>query len=108
MTLPIDADGNVPIAGLRVPLPLVPRIVAAVRGLYPTVAEGLDNDAAIRAWLKHITSVTLAQWEAQQAAAGVTQAVEETRAEYALAADTARQNALADAAAIVEAPQLEA
>lgn len=92
----------VPIAGLLVPTPLVPRIIAAVRGLYPTVTEGLEDDAAVRAWLKHIVGVTLANFEAMSAQAPVAEAVEVVRADYAERAEQAREQALTAAASIQE------
>lgn len=97
-----DANGNVPVAGLLVPAPLVPRIVAAVRHLYPTLTEGLEDDAAVRAWLKWMVTVTMSQSEGQRAAAPVDAALEATRQEFAQRAEEARARAVRDAAAIVD------
>lgn len=102
MTLP-----NLPpvaVAGLLVPAPLVPRIIASLRGTYPQLTADLDDDAAVRAVLKFWVTSTLASYEAARAEAPVSGAVEATRAEYAERAEAARQKALQDAAQIIEAP----
>ena len=95
-------DGYVPVAGLRVPSAMVPRVIAAVRGVYPTITEGLPDDAAIRAWLKYLISQTLVQHEGTQAIAEIQTAVEETRREYEVRAEQAREKAAVDAETIVE------
>lgn len=99
-----DANGNVPVAGLLVPAPLVPRIVSGVRRLYPALAEGKDDDAAVRAWLKHMVTGLLAQAEVAATLEPLDQALDDTRADYEARAEAARAKATADAALIVEAP----
>lgn len=98
-----DANGNVPVAGLLVPAPLVPRIVRAVRALYPSLTDGKDDDRAIRSWLKYLVTQTVAQAEAQAALAPVEDAVEATRIDYQKRAEKAREKAEKDSDAIVEA-----
>lgn len=96
----------VAVAGLLVPAPLVPRIITALRGTYPTLTAGLDDDAAVRAVLKFWIAEMLAGFEATVAKAPVEGAVAETRAQYETAAADAREKAIADAAAIVDNPEL--
>lgn len=100
MTMPT----HIPVAGLLVPTPLVPRIIAAIRGMYPTVTADLDDDAAVRAWLKYIVGSTLSTWEGATAQAPVVDAIEEIRADYAQRGEEARQQALAAAELIKENP----
>lgn len=102
----MSTPSYLPIAGLLVPTPLVPRIIAAIRDQYPTVTAGLNDDAAVRAWLKHIVSVTLATHEGIAAQAPVTGALDEVRADYATRAEEAHQAALSAAAAIKENPAI--
>lgn len=96
---------TVPVAGLLVPAALVPRIMAAMRGLYPEVTNGIaDNDAMVRAVLKHWVTVTLSQWESEQAKAPVVDALQQVTAEYETASEDARAKAVSDAALIMENP----
>lgn len=94
----------VAVAGLLVPAPLVPRIVAALRGTYPTLTAGMTDDQTVRAVLKFWIGSTLSAYEGQVVLGGVDSAVEETRRGYADKADRARAKALKDADAIREAP----
>jgi hypothetical protein len=105
MTTP-PADAYVAVAGLRVPAPLVPRILAAMRGTYPTVTEGLDDDAAVRAVLKHWVTTTLAAWEEGQIITPLSEQLAQIRAAHAQAerqAAEVRARAEAAAATITEA-----
>lgn len=86
---------HIPIAGMLVPRTLAPRIVAAIRKLYPSVTDGLGDDAAVRAWLKHVVVTTLATAEAQAAQEPVTAAVEVVKEQYQAKANEARDKALA-------------
>lgn len=101
----IDGVAYVPVAGLLVPDVLVPRIVAAMRGTYPTITAGLDDDASVRAVLRHWVTTTLAAYEGAVAGSGVDTAVEATREEYRLKAEQAREKAEADAGTITEAAE---
>lgn len=95
----------VTVMGMRVPLPLKERIVAAVRKKYDGLTAGMDDDAAIRAVTKYWFITTLAEHEEAEAEAPVGEKVEATRAEYAQRARIARLKALQDAALITEEPQ---
>lgn len=64
MTMP---PTHVTVAGLRVPVTLVPRVIASFRGMYPSLTEGLDDDAAVRAVLKEWVTSNLMVWEGLQA-----------------------------------------
>lgn len=103
MTEPVDLP-PVQIAGMLVPAPLAARIIAAMRATYPQVTEGLDDDAAVRAVLRYWAVSTLAAHEEQQTQALLPDALEATRQEYAAQGQAAREKALADATAIVDAP----
>ena len=107
VTGPFDNLPPVSVAGLQVPAELVPRIIAALRGVYPTVTEGLDDDAAVRAVLKYWVTVTLSSWEAQQVTAQATEAIVVAQQDLETANERsrlAREQAEADAQAIQEAP----
>lgn len=97
---------TVQVAGLLVPAPLVPRIVAAVRGTYPTLADGLDDDASVRALLKHWIVTLLMAYEGAQAEAPLEGELAALRADYDARAEAARQKAADDAALIIENPTL--
>lgn len=98
----MTAPTHVPVAGLLVPVELVPRIITAIRATYPTLTDGRDDDAAVRAVLKHWIETTLATYEGAIAEAPVVEAVEQARTEYAARAEAARQKAVDDSAAITE------
>lgn len=95
---------TVSVAGLQVPAPLVPRIIAAFRGEYPALTEGLGDDASVRAVLKHWVTATLAAYESREAEAPADGAVAATREEYRRLAQEAFDQAVSDAGTIVEAP----
>lgn len=97
----------VPVAGMQVPTPLVPRIVAAMRGTYPAVTEGLDDEAAVRAVLRFWTKSLVADYEAAQAQAPLEGALADLRATYRAKAEAARQQAQAAADLITDAPSAE-
>jgi hypothetical protein len=66
---------NIPtreVAGLNIPLPLIPRIIKALRATYPGITDGIEDDeAAVRAVLKEIISSALSVHESQMAANAV-------------------------------------
>lgn len=91
---------NVSLAGLQVPDTLIPRIVAACRGVYPTLTEGKTNTQAVLAVVKYWFSTTLAQWEGSQAQAPAQGAIDNIHAQYSQQAEQARTKATTDADAI--------
>lgn len=96
---------HISVAGLLVPVALAPRIITAIRGLYPEVTQGIaDNDAAVRAWLKHIIGATLASYEAAAAQQPATAAIEAVRQDYEARAEAARERAQTAAQAIQDSP----
>lgn len=97
-------DGLVRVAGLGVPRTFAPRVIAAIRGVYPELTQGRDDDAAVRAWLKYMVRAVVSQHEERRALAPVDDALEATRAEYRAKADAARARAERDADTIVEQP----
>ncbi len=66
---------NIPtreVAGLDIPLHLIPRIIKALRATYPGITDGIaDDEAAVRAVLKEIISSALSVHESQMAANAV-------------------------------------
>ncbi len=98
----------VAIAGLRIPAPLVPRIIAALRASYPTITEGKDDEAVVRAVLKWIIETTLTAYEGRLIEAGLEGELEKVRNERAEKARLARERARQAAALITEAPSGEA
>lgn len=95
---------HVPVAGMLVPVQLVPSIVAAMRGTYPLITDGLDDEAAVRAVLRWWVKSTLTEYEARKAESGVDDAVAETRQVYREKAQEARTRAEAAADLITDAP----
>lgn len=101
MTEPVQ-DYRV-VAGLRVPLPLVPRLITAIRDRYPEATAGItDPDAAVRAALRAWVAETLTEYEARTAVAPLDTAVARTIADFEERGRAARAQAVADAALIVE------
>lgn len=98
----LDPDGNVEVAGLRIPGPLALRIVEAMRGLYPTVTGELDGPAAVRAVLKYWVTSTLSTYEAQHAAGQVSDQISEIQQAAVKKGQAAMEKAKSDAAQIVE------
>jgi hypothetical protein len=71
------------VAGLKVPIELVPRIVAAIYARYPVETAGItDPDAAVRAALRAWVIDTLAQHEQAKARAPLGIKVAQTVTEY--------------------------
>ncbi|MDT8915769.1 hypothetical protein [Amycolatopsis sp. PS_44_ISF1] len=98
-----DPTAPVPVAGLLVPAVLVPRIIAAMRGTYPTITADLDDDAAVRAVLKHWVTTTLMTFEAQQVTAPVVDQLAALQEEARVREAEARQKAEAAAGLITDA-----
>lgn len=91
------------VAGLRVPLPLVPRIIAAMRARYPEATDPIaDDEAAIRAAIRAWVVETLAEYEAAVARAPLGVTVAQTVASFETKAAAAKAKALTDSTSIVE------
>lgn len=88
---------------MKVPLALVPRIIEALRKTYPTLTDGLDNDAAVRAVVRYWVVTTLTNYETQKAAAPIAQRVTETQEELDATVLAARTKAFDDAKLIEDA-----
>lgn len=59
---------RVNVLGLNMPEAMQGRIIAAARGVYPELTEGLSDARAIQSLLKFWTTELLATWESRQAA----------------------------------------
>lgn len=93
------------VAGLAIPLDMVPRIVPAIMARYPEATAGItDPDAAVRAALLAWVVETLAMAEEQAAIAPLRGTVARTITEFEEKARQAREKALVDGKRIVEAP----
>lgn len=91
------------VAGLNIPLPLVPRIIVAIQNRYPEATAGIaDPEAAVRAALRAWVIETLAEYEAAKAKAPVNIAVAQTITSYEAKAEAAKEKAIADAAGITD------
>lgn len=97
-----DAQGYVPVAGLRIPLPYAVRAIRAIRAQYPTLTQGLSDPAAIRAWLKWLIREEVARAEAGTVSATVEDAVEKARRDVQAKVEAVRSKALQDGDAILE------
>ena len=100
-TLPPGVD-HLDIAGFRVPAELAVRILAAMRGSYPTITDGLGDDSAFKAVLKHLIVTILVQYEGQIAEAAASEAVKQVQAQFAQKGNDARAKATSDAEAIAD------
>lgn len=91
------------VAGLKVPIELVPRIVEAIYARYPTELAGVtDPDAAVRIALRAWIVETLAQHEQAKARAPLGLKVAQTVTEFEAKGNAAKEKALLDAQGIVE------
>lgn len=98
MTNPTPA--TVRMAGVNVPTTLAPRLLAAIRGLYPDLTAGKTDGDALAAWAKWVLTTTLAQWEGRQARAAGEDQLEKVRQQYEDAAKAAAAKAQVDAQGI--------
>lgn len=103
-TIVVSADGTVAIAGLKIPATLIPRILAAARGLYPDLTAGKNDDAVVKAIVKFWITAMLSDWEARQALEPVTVEVDAVRDRFHQQSNDARQKAQTDASTIQETP----
>ncbi|MBP2323344.1 hypothetical protein JOF56_003729 [Kibdelosporangium banguiense] len=74
-----------------------------MRGLYPTATADLDDEAAVRAVLKHWVTTTLATFEAQRVAAPMAEQVAALQADAQQKEQAAREQAERAAGLITEA-----
>lgn len=104
MTMPTHRT----VAGLSIPIRLVPRIIAAFRGTYPNITSELEDDeAAVRAVLRDFVGSTLSIYESRRATELVQEEIEEKRASLEGIANAAFKQAKADAATIVDGVDAE-
>lgn len=91
------------VAGLRVPLPLVPRIIAALCARYPEATAGItDPDAMVRAALKAWVVESLASFEETAAMAPLNATIAQTVTTFEKKANAARDKALEDSLLITD------
>ena len=95
---------EVAVAGLRIPAPLVPRIIAALRDQYASVIGDRDDEGVVRAVLLWIITSSLETYEASQALAGADAEVEQVRKAHTEKAEKARDKARKDAEKVREVP----
>jgi hypothetical protein len=86
------------VAGLEIPLDLVPRIIAAIYARYPDATKGItDPELAVRVALAAWVEELLSDYEAGQARAPLPMAVAQTIADYDARSTQARTKAKQDA-----------
>ena len=90
MAEPVTPD-PVSVAGLEIPADLAPQIITALRVLYPTVTEGKDDDAAVRAVLVYWIVSALEAHQGQLANAALEQKITAMRSAYSTQIDQARE-----------------
>jgi hypothetical protein len=91
------------VAGNRIPLELVPRIIAAIRARYPAATSGIvDHDAAVRAALRAWITETWTAYEEAQAKAPLPITIAQTVAAFDAKAEAAAEKAATDAERIVD------
>lgn len=92
------------VAGLSVPLPLVMPLIEAFRSEYATVTEEIEDDeAAVRAVLKHLTAQILITHRTRQVHDAGQAQVDAAIAAAGAAVESAQRQALAAAALITDA-----
>lgn len=93
------------VAGLRIPLPLVPRIIESMYARYPEATAGItDPDRAVRAALYAWVVETLAEYEEKKAMAPLPMTVAQTVTSFEAKATAAKLKAIEDAKSITEDP----
>lgn len=98
----LDAEGNVGVAGLKLPPALAVQVVEAMRALYPSVTGTLNDVQAVRAVLKYWVTVTLSTYAAQKATDTVVEQVVQLQAQAEEASKKARTKAEKAAELIVD------
>ncbi len=94
----------VPIAGLLVPVDVAARIIAAFRGIYTPLTEGLNDADAVQAVLLHLITSSLVAYEgARTEATGIAEQ-ERVRQEFQAKAEAVRSAARESAKRIKKAP----
>lgn len=106
MTDPVQIP-TVSIGGLRIPVPLTSRIFPALRDAYPTITDGLGDEAVVRAVLKWIITTTLSSYEGKLAEDQEVLSVENERERVRERGRLAREQAQRDAEAITEVTPAE-
>lgn len=91
------------VAGLRIPLPLVGRIITAIKARYPEATAGIsDPEEAVRAALKAWIAESLAGYEQQVAVAPLQITIAQTITSFEKKGKQAEQAALLDAQTITD------
>lgn len=94
----------VEVAGLIIPADMAAEIIAAFRALYPTITDGLDDDAAVRAVLIWMITSSLQSYYGRQSSRAMEKTIEQIRGQYAVRARELEERVRAAAATIKEKP----
>lgn len=78
------------VAGLEIPEDVAVQVIEAFRSIYPTVTEGKDDEAAVRATLIWFITSTLETYQTRRIFDGLSAAVKSIEAQHNLAAEQAR------------------
>ncbi len=92
------------VAGLAIPADLAFRILAALRGTYPSLTAGRDDEGVVRAVLLYWITTTLSGYEGQAVYTETEKAIDQLRKENVEKAKKASEKAVVDASRIREAP----
>ena len=103
MAEPLNPD-VVEVAGLEIPADLAPLIVADVRLVYPSLTEGKDDDAAVRAALIWFITTTMETAANRKAQVALDTTIDQLRAGAQVRAEQRRAQIHAAAGRIKEKP----
>lgn len=95
-----QSPDTVQIAGADVPGDLAVRIIAAIRGLYPSVVEGKSDVDAVNAMVVEMLTSALVTWEGRQINVEAEEQIEQIRAD-AQSRSAQAQKAAKEAAAVL-------
>lgn len=78
------------VAGLEIPEDVAIQVIEAFRAIYPTVTEGKDDEAAVRATLVWFITSTLETYQTRKIFTAMAAAVDAVEAQHNAAAEQAR------------------
>lgn len=90
------------VAGLEIPEDVAVQVIEAFRSIYPTLTEGKDDEAAVRATLVWFITSTLETYQTRRILAGMDATIATVQAQHNAAATQAREKIKLAAARIKE------
>jgi len=101
---PLTEPPPVSVAGLLIPADLAPKIIEALRFLYPTITDGKEDDPAVRAVLIHFITSAMETYQIRKANEALDLTVEGLQAQAAQKQAALRAQIRAAASRIKEKP----